>query len=285
MTKSIKTLQLGAAKITVITVGELQFDFAYALDVSESEWSPRYASVFEHPVPLPIQCVHIQLPEMSALVDASAYEIAPDSPFAIPNYQPPPGLLAQLTEVGIRAEDIDHVIITHPHFDHFNGTIIERDGKYEPCFPNARHYLSRTDWERAQTQEALQDPDSTESRNLGVLHRQGLLELVEGDLDLGQGLQIIAAPGETPGHQIVRVHSEGQTLYCLGDLYHHPVEVEQPAWMTTWADETACSASRQTLEAAALGENALLIATHIPTIGRLRRTGSGVRWAAAGDEH
>jgi len=278
LTEYIKTLQLGAARITIINIGELKFDFAYALDVPESEWSPRYASVFEQPMPLPIQCVHIQLPETSALVDASLYNITPDSRFAIPHYQPPPGLLARLAEVGVRAEDINHLIITHPHFDHFNGTIMERDGQHEPCFPNARHYLSRADWERAQTQEALQDPDSTESRSLGALHRHGLLELVEGDLDLGQGIQIIAAPGETPGHQIVRVHSEGQTLYCLGDLYHHPVEVEQPAWMTTWADETACNASRQALEAAALKENALLIATHIPTVGRLQRTESGVGW-------
>lgn len=281
MTEYLQTIQLGAAKITVINIGELQFDFAYGLDVPKSEWSLRYTDLFEKPHPLPIQCIHIQLPETSALVDASLYEIAPDSPFAIPNYQPPPGLLARLAEIGVQPEEIEHVIITHAHFDHYNGTTTERDGHHEPCFPNARYYLGHADWERTQTQKALQNPDSTESRSLGVLHRQGLLELIEGDLELGQGLQIIAAPGETLGHQIVRIHSEGQMLYCLGDLYHHPVEVEHPAWMTRWADVTACNASRQAFEAAALRENALLIATHIPTVGRLQRTEAGVRWVAA----
>jgi glyoxylase-like metal-dependent hydrolase (beta-lactamase superfamily II) len=102
--------------------------------------------------------------------------------------------------------------------------------------------------------------------------------LVEGNCDLLPAVQILAMPGETAGHQIVRVHSEGQTLYCLGDLYRHPLEVEHPTWMVRWANRAANLASRSTLMKAALAENALLIAAHIPTIGRLERTASSVRW-------
>ncbi len=90
--------------------------------------------------------------------------------------------------------------------------------------------------------------------------------------------QILPAPGETPGHQIVRVRSAGRTLYCLGDLYHHPVEVEQPTWAAHWNDRAAALASRQALVAAALAEDALLVATHIPGVGRLTKTDDGVQW-------
>src|SRR2546427_8867771 len=41
--------------------------------------------------------------------------------------------------------------------------------------------------------------------------------LVEGNRTLTPAVQLIAAPGESAGHQLVRVQSEGQTLYCLGD--------------------------------------------------------------------
>lgn len=281
MPEYLHTAQIGAATVTIINVGHLQMDLAAALDLPVETRSSPEADLITEPVQLPVQCVYIALPETSVLVDASRYHFPPDSPFLIPGYRPPPGLLAGLAELGTAPEAIAHVVITHAHFDHYNGTIREDDGAYTPAFPNARHYLGRPDWDRPETQKALRNPDSLESRTLAVLHRQGLLDLVQGNHDLGQGLQIIAAPGESPGHQMVRLHSQGQTLYCLGDLYHHPVEVEHPDWVVHWADHDTTGRSRQSLVAAALAENALLVATHIPTLGRLQQTPTGVTWTAA----
>ena len=89
---------------------------------------------------------------------------------------------------------------------------------------------------------------------------------------------MIAAPGETPGHQIVRLHSQGKTLYLLGDLYHHVVEVEQPGWGVKWSDIATAQASRQAFAQRALAEDALLIATHIWGVGRLQPGSDGVTW-------
>jgi hypothetical protein len=69
-------------------------------------------------------------------------------------------------------------------------------------------------------------------------------------------------------------------MYCLGDLYHHVIEVDHPSWSVPWADRTAIAASRRALTDAALAENALLIATHIPGVGRLLPTASGVTWSS-----
>ncbi len=245
----------------------------------ESEWRPRYAAAFERQLLFPSQSIHIALPGASVLVDANnyAFSVTPDSPYLPPNYHPPADLITQLLERNIYPEDITHLVITHAHFDHYAGLTTERDGQYMPGFPNARCYLGRADWENPGIQRALQNPNSANSRTLGVLHRRGLLELVEGNHDLLPGVSIIAAPGETPGHQIVRVHLDGQTLYCLGDLYHHALEVEQPTWMVEWANPETNLASRHALAEAALAEDALLIPAHMP-VGRLERTASGVRW-------
>src|SRR5262249_33720685 len=98
--------------------------------------------------------------------------------------------------------------------------------------------------------------------------------------DIVIGVEVIPAPGETPGHQIVRVSSVGATLYCLGDLYHHPVEVENQEWAAQWADAEAIHASRHALADAALAEDALLRAAHVEGIGGLKRAGTGVVWVA-----
>jgi glyoxylase-like metal-dependent hydrolase (beta-lactamase superfamily II) len=168
------------------------------------------------------------------------------------------------------------VIITHAHGDHFNALTALEGDEWRPVFANARHYLGQGDWERMQ--EALTQPDSLEARTFGVLHKRGQLELVTGPTELPGGVQIIPAPGESPGHQVVRVQSGGQTLYCVGDLYHLPVELEQPLWTLPWNDGPTNRRSRATFNAQAAQENALLIATHIVDVGRVQRSGQGYTW-------
>jgi glyoxylase-like metal-dependent hydrolase (beta-lactamase superfamily II) len=275
----MRTIPLGNATITVFNVGDFTWKLAEKLNISDSEWRPHYAALFERPLLFPTQSIHLALPEASVLVDPSGHDLPPD-PFSVPpDYRQPPDLGSQLFESGISAKGITHLVITHAHFDHYAYVTVEHDGEDVPRFPFARCFLQRIEWERPEIQQALQDPHSNESRTLGVLYKRGLLEFVEGDFDLLPGMRIIAAPGETPGHQIVRVHSEDQTLYCLGDLYHHLAEVEHPNWMVQWKDEETNLCSRRALMNAAIAENALLIAAHIP-LGRLEPSESGVRWKA-----
>lgn len=279
-TSPLYMFPLGEATITVFNVGESRLSLAETLNVTESDWRPRYTEHFAEPARVPILCIHIALPGLTVLVDSGIYDFPEGSPFAFPNYSPPPGLPEQMVEAGFDLAAVDHLVITHAHGDHFNATTVEREGGLAPVFPNARLHLGRGDWERAATQDARQKPDSLESQTFGVYHDLGRLVAEEGVSDLGPGIQIIAAPGETPGHQIVRVHSQGQTLYCLGDLYHHVVEVEQPGWGVKWSDIPTAQASRQTLAQRALAEDALLIATHIWGVGHLQATDAGVRWVA-----
>src|SRR5215469_9783356 len=147
MSEHVRVVPLGAATVRVINVADLRLNLAEELGVPESEWRPRYADLFERPLVCSQQDVHVALPELSLLVDASAYDLEPDSRFALPDYVAPPGLLARLGDAGIQPEDVTHVAITHAHFDHFNGTTIEREGHFEPTFPNARYYVGRQDWE------------------------------------------------------------------------------------------------------------------------------------------
>jgi glyoxylase-like metal-dependent hydrolase (beta-lactamase superfamily II) len=272
------TLNVGAARVTVFNVGDLGVTPAEWFSKQRQEWAPRYGDLLEQRTQVPVYCAHIAVGNLSLVVDAGHYEVPADSEYFMPGYRPPPDPLARLAQMGLRAEDVTHVVFTHAHGDHYNGATVEQDGTHSPSFPRARHYLGGADWERAEMQTALQDPASDSSRNLGVLYGAGLLEMVDGDRDLGHGVSIIATPGETPGHQAVRVASEGQTLYCLGDLFHHPMEVENPAWMVDWADAESNLPSRQALIESALAEDALLVVTHIREIGRLRRTPAGVVW-------
>ncbi|HKV83760.1 MAG TPA: MBL fold metallo-hydrolase, partial [Ktedonobacterales bacterium] len=259
------TLQVGAARVTILNAGDLVLRLADEMAVPEAIWRPKYAAVFDQRRLFPSQSVYIAHPAGGALVDINDYPatVAPDSPYLPPDYTPPPGVLSQLATLGVRPDDIQHVVITHAHWDHFAGTTRRAVDEYAPSFPHARHYLGAADWENAETQAALREPDSLEARTLGTLHARGLLELVNGGRVIADGVEIRHAPGESPGHQVARVHSEGQTLYVLGDLFHDPIEVEHPEWMVTWADPETMLATRRAIMTDALAENALLVAAHI----------------------
>lgn len=272
MTELVQKLRLGQAIIHNINVRDSQISMADIMNVDEEAYS-LYPDAFSGPIRCPINCVLAQLPHTTVLIDASLH-MPPDSPFAIPDETPPPGLLARLDKLGVSADAIEHVIFTHAHSDHINGAVAE--GK--PCFPNATYYLGQADWNDADIQAHMQQAFGNPSP-LDILKQAGVLELVTGNLEITEGVSIIATPGETKGHQMARIECGDQVLYSIGDLCHHPMEVEQPTWASSWADAQACEASRKALFDAALSEDAFIISTHIHGIGKIqRKPDAGITW-------
>ena len=276
MSETPITRQVGRATVTVFNIGELPAKLNEWMRLGPSEWPADFASAFEEPINVVTQCVHIRTPELSLMIDAGRL-VEEEMSGAPSGYRPPAALPDQLAQAGIDPDEVDHFVLTHAHYDHFNGTTHDRPG-HPPLFPNARHYIGRADWENDVMQADIHDPAEPESTTLAVLHELGLLEMVDETVELGPGLTVYASPGETPGHLSVRLHSDGQTFYCVGDLYHHPVEVAHPELACHWNDKEQVWASRARLTEAALSEDALLLATHIPGFGRLDERQDGVRW-------
>jgi glyoxylase-like metal-dependent hydrolase (beta-lactamase superfamily II) len=278
------TWHVGAARVSLLNAGDMRTKLADELAVPEAEWRPQYAALFEQPRLFPSLSVLVECQGVRLLVDANDYRatVLADSEYAIAGYAPPPPIPSQLASLGVRPEEITQMVITHAHWDHFAGTTMpSSDGGYAPTFPRARYYLGAADWRDDEQQAAQQDADGLEARTLGVLHARGVLQTVAEPLQLADGITILPAPGETPGHLIVRVRSEGETLFILGDLFHDAVEVEHPEWMVSWADAATMRETREWVCRQALAENALLVAAHIATVGRIERTEVGRRWRDA----
>jgi glyoxylase-like metal-dependent hydrolase (beta-lactamase superfamily II) len=274
------TIQVGEARVTLLNAGDMQARLADELAVPESLWRPHYAHLFERRGLSPSLSVSIAYGDAHVLVDINDYRatVTPESSYAIAGYTPPPPIPAQLAGLGVPPDDVTHVVITHAHWDHFAGTTSPTDRGAVPTFPQARYYLGAADWRDAEIQTALQDPSSLEARTLGVLRERGVLQLVEEPLQIAEGIEVLPAPGETPGHQVVRVRSGSDVLYIVGDLFHHPIEVEHPDWMASWADPATMRATRGSILTAAAADDALLIAAHIAAPGRIERTETGLRW-------
>ena len=225
--------------------------------------------------------LHIAIGGASILVDAGFDD--PDSAWGrkfVATWQGvrrSPGVEAGLAAIDVRPEDITHLVITHAHFDHYVGTTIERDGGLAPRFPNARHLIGRAD--RAESRYG-QPPDPEFTARMAALERHGLLDLVDGDREIVPGVTMLHAPGESPGHSVVRVASRGEVFFALGDVLHHPCEVVHPDWVLTNRDPAAMRATRERLFAQVVPQSAALVFTHahFPPWGRIVADGDGYRW-------
>ena len=57
-------------------------------------------------------------------------------------------LPAELDRLGVTYDSVDTVLFTHLHSDHVGWSCVERNGGWEPMFPNARYLVNRPEWDR-----------------------------------------------------------------------------------------------------------------------------------------
>jgi glyoxylase-like metal-dependent hydrolase (beta-lactamase superfamily II) len=279
MTKDhVGPLSVGAATVHIFNVGNLKHSLRDSLKLPESVWKGRYDTLFVDWIPVPVQAALIQTTDATVLVDAPSSDMGPETDLLIPGYMPPPSLITQLATVGVGPEDVTHVVITHTHFDHYNGLATTSGARPVALYPQARVLVGRADWERLAADEEFVEGVSHIGKLFAPYHAAGRIDLVDVPVTLGEGVTALPSPSETPGHLTVGIQSQGITLYCIGDIYHHWVEVENRSWMVDWADAELTVAEREKLEATALKEDAMLMASHIRGVGRLARAGDGVRW-------
>ncbi|MEO0068810.1 MAG: MBL fold metallo-hydrolase [candidate division WOR-3 bacterium] len=129
----------------------------------------------------------------------------------------PDSLLASLARAGFRPEDISLVILTHLHFDHCGGSTRVEGDRVVPTFPNARYVVQEAEW-----QEALNPNRRSRAsylkENFLPLQEMGLLEIVNGSMELLPGIELVHTGGHTKGMQVVKISSKGQTAIYWSDM-------------------------------------------------------------------
>ena len=144
-----------------------------------------------------------------------------------------------LREVGLSPDDIDLVVMSHLHFDHSGGTTRRSAaGNLEPVFKRARHIVQRREWQDA-THPNERNRASYLPENIGPIGESGLLELVDGEVEIAPGVRVVPTPGHTAGHQSVLIGvPEGPRALFLGDLVPTAVHVRLP-WVMAYDLEPA----------------------------------------------
>jgi glyoxylase-like metal-dependent hydrolase (beta-lactamase superfamily II) len=182
-------------------------------------------------------------------------------------------LPGELERLGVAPGDVDLVAITHLHLDHI-GWGVEGQENPRPTFANARYLINRTEWEGFRELGDEDDIAAFEQQAV-PLDRAGVLDLVDGDRNLCDGVTLVPTPGHTPGHQSVLIEAGDRRALLSGDLTNHPAQVTEPLWRSAGdMDPSLASWTRRRWLDRVVAEDILLCTAHYPQpFGRVTEEG------------
>ena len=172
---------------------------------------------------------------------------------------------ALLSKHGLNCEDITDVILTHLHFDHTGGATGYKNGAVCPTFPSAVYYLQKKQWEAANYPN-LRDGSSFIKDNYMPLLDSGVLKIIDGHMNLFEGIDIVVTHGHTPGQQHPLIRGEGTSLFYCADIF--PTSAHLPVvWHMAYdVDPLLVMKEKQDILKRALKENWVLFFEHDPDI-------------------
>jgi glyoxylase-like metal-dependent hydrolase (beta-lactamase superfamily II) len=139
-----------------------------------------------------------------------------------PRLGPSRSTIELLAEKGIQPDQVDTLILTHLHFDHYLNARV---------FSNARIVVNRREFRYVMSPENRRAlPRSSFPREVFawlVDQAWDRLELVEGEAEVLPGIRLIETGGHSPGHQIVVVDTAAGHVVIPGDEVYLYANLEE----------------------------------------------------------
>lgn len=126
-----------------------------------------------------------------------------------------------IRNAGFDPEDVTLVLMSHLHYDHSGGLVVERNGKFEPSFPGAEHVIQRGEWETAYSGKS----SSYHTDIFDILQRSAQLTFVEGSGIFRSGISHELSGGHCEYHHVYYVEDAGEKCFFGGDELPEPEQL------------------------------------------------------------
>lgn len=199
----------------------------------------------------PITAFLVRTPDRVILVDAGA---GPRDSWVVSG-----SLLCSLETLGVEPGDVSDLVLTHLHWDHIGW--VSQKGKV--TFQNADIHVHADDW----THFYGSHPGATKRLGPAV----DRVRLWTEDHALTPGIDLLHAPGHTPGSAVVMISDGNQRLALLGDVAHCPFQlVDTALGFSSDVDPEAARETRERFARETARQDTNAVGAHFP--------GEAVRW-------
>ena len=192
-------------------------------------------------------------------------------------------LLTAMAAAGYPPDQVDIVVTTHCHPDHFLGLM--ENGK--PAFPKARTVFGQREFDYWKKGDDVPD--------WRVPTREGFLKVclpfaerstfIKDGSTVAPGITAVEAFGHSPGHLAFNVESQGQRLFLWADVTnHHVMSLQRPDWVVHFDhDKAQGAATRVRVLDMVSRDKCLAIGFHMPfpAFGYVDKMSDGYRWVPA----
>jgi glyoxylase-like metal-dependent hydrolase (beta-lactamase superfamily II) len=126
-----------------------------------------------------------------------------------------------IRKAGFNPDDVTLVLMSHLHYDHSGGLVVEHNGQLIPSFPNALHVIQKGEWEFALSGKS----SSYHKEIFEALNGRVNMKIVEGSGELQPGIKYELSGGHCPFHQVFWIENNGEKVFFGGDELPEPEQL------------------------------------------------------------
>jgi glyoxylase-like metal-dependent hydrolase (beta-lactamase superfamily II) len=270
-------MKLGKFDIQPVTDGRFRLDGGAMFGVVPKVlWEKCCQPDDQNRIQLGLNCLLIRTGRKNVLIDTGMGDKEDaqfQKMFAVERI---PTLRDSLKVQGLGPEDIHMVVNTHLHFDHAGGNTVREEGSVVPTFPRAKYVVQRGEYEDA-ARANERTRASYRRENFTPVAHVDQWEFVDGETEVLPGVTVVVTEGHTRCHQSIKIESEGQVAFYLGDLIPTVSHLPLPYIMGYDLYPLQTLETKRWVLDRALNENWLLVFEHDPRVlmGRVRKDVEG----------
>lgn len=222
-------MRIGEYECYPLDLGDFMVDGgAFFGTVPKTQWQSQMQADSDNLIRIKSRALLIVGSGRTILVDAgfgpvlnaetrSAYGIADSTP----------NMNLILSGYDIDSSQVTDVVLSHLHFDHAGGAMIDSHGGPVPFFPNAMYHVQSEQWEEV-TSPHEREREAFGAVDYSALQTHGVLNLLDGSLTLADGIEVMVSYGHTRGQQHILVKDPQQPLFFCSDLVPTAAHIPVP---------------------------------------------------------
>lgn len=126
-----------------------------------------------------------------------------------------------IRNAGFDPDEVTLVLMSHLHYDHSGGLVVEEHGRLEPSFPKAEYVVQKGEWDFAITGKS----SSYHKEIFEALERSAKLTFTEGSGEFRPGVRFEHSGGHCPEHQVWWLEEDGDKIFFGGDELPEPEQL------------------------------------------------------------